>query len=129
MKALYLHKEIERAVAKGCGCNDFARAARCEFLLVYEEKDEELASSNQSLVASKKSKKKKPWRLRWPDDFRDEVLARLLELNEQRHKEELRSGLAAEASEKEVSKPKAKRTAKKQKSAMKKASPQNRKLF
>ncbi len=29
------------------------------------------------------------WRLRWPDDFRDEVLARLLELNERRHKEEL----------------------------------------
>ena len=41
---------------------------------------------------SRKSRKKKPWRLRWPDEFRDEVLARLLELNEQRHKEELLTG-------------------------------------
>ena len=28
----------------------------------------------------------------WPDDFRDEVLARLLELNEQRAKEEVLTG-------------------------------------
>lgn len=50
-----------------------------------------------SLVQHRKSghtqsKKKKPWRLRWPDDFHDEVLARLLELNEQRHREELLAG-------------------------------------
>ena len=32
--------------------------------------------------------RKKPWRYRWPDDFRDEVLARLLELNRQRAEEE-----------------------------------------
>lgn len=56
----------------------------CEFPLHYEEEDEE--------TGKKKSKKKKPWRLRWPDDFHDEVLARLLELNEQRHKEELLAG-------------------------------------
>jgi hypothetical protein len=31
---------------------------------------------------------------RWPDNFRDEVLARLLELNEQRHQEELLAGKA-----------------------------------
>ncbi|MFN9294392.1 MAG: hypothetical protein ACK6EB_40445, partial [Planctomyces sp.] len=35
-----------------------------------------------------------PWRLRWPDELRDEVLARLLELNEQRHKEEVLAGRA-----------------------------------
>ena len=29
-----------------------------------------------------------PWRLRWPEDDRDEVLARLLELNRQRKEEE-----------------------------------------
>ena len=28
--------------------------------------------------------RKKPYRYRWPDDLRDEVLARLLELNRQR---------------------------------------------
>ena len=33
-------------------------------------------------------KKKKPWRYRWPDEVRDEVLARLLALNAQRAAEE-----------------------------------------
>ncbi|MGC8541828.1 MAG: hypothetical protein ACP5QA_14550, partial [Phycisphaerae bacterium] len=28
---------------------------------------------------------KKPWRYRWPDETRDEILARLLQLNQQRH--------------------------------------------
>ena len=32
------------------------------------------------------SRRKKPWRYRWPDDVRDEVLARLLELNAERAK-------------------------------------------
>ena len=40
-------------------------------------------------------RRKKPWRYRWPDDFRDEVLARLLELNRQRAEQERLSGLAA----------------------------------
>ncbi len=38
--------------------------------------------------------RKVPWHRRWPDDFRDEVLARLLELNEHRHKEEQLVGKA-----------------------------------
>jgi len=33
---------------------------------------------------------------RWPDDFRDEVLARLLELNRQRAEQERLSGAGAE---------------------------------
>lgn len=37
--------------------------------------------------------KKKPYRYRWPDDVRDEVLARLLELNGERAAEEARAGL------------------------------------
>jgi len=36
--------------------------------------------------------KKKPWRYRWPDEVRDEVLARLLELNAERAREEVRDG-------------------------------------
>ena len=32
--------------------------------------------------------RKKPWRYRWPDAFRDEVLALLLELNKQRAEQE-----------------------------------------
>ena len=45
-------------------------------------------------------RKKKPWRYRWPDEIRDEVLARLLELNRVRAEEEQLSGAAAEASSK-----------------------------
>ena len=56
----------------------------CEFLLDYEEEDE-----HENGTASKK---KKPWRYRWPDEFRDEVLARLLELNKQRAEEQGLSG-------------------------------------
>jgi hypothetical protein len=76
----------------------------CEFLLDYEEDEEEDEFSPQ---ASPKGRgKKKPWRYRWPDESRDEVLARLLELNKQRAAEEALSGLAAEAAiKKSVKKP------------------------
>ncbi|MEY2724274.1 MAG: hypothetical protein RLZZ458_141, partial [Planctomycetota bacterium] len=84
LKLRELHEAMDRAVLEAYGWHDLAQTARCEFLLDYEEENEE--------TGNKKSKKKKPWRLRWPDDFRDEVLARLLELNEQRHKEELLAG-------------------------------------
>ena len=59
-----------------------------------------MGDENQSLSASPKSRRKLPWRLRWPDDFRDEVLARLLELNEQSHKEELLAAGAPSAPKK-----------------------------
>ncbi|KAA1258074.1 hypothetical protein LF1_05890 [Rubripirellula obstinata] len=78
------HDEMDRAVLRAYGWDDLAETARCEFLLDYEEEEDDAPGAS-----AKKSKKKKPWRLRWPDEFRDEVLARLLELNEQRHKEEL----------------------------------------
>jgi len=90
-----LHGLMDGAVLRAYGWDDLAESAAksgfCEFLLDYEEEDEEVGSG-QLAVGSRKSKKKKPWRYRWPDDFRDEVLARLLELNEQRHKEELLTG-------------------------------------
>jgi hypothetical protein len=40
-----------------------------------------------------KGKKKFPWRYRWPDDVRDDVLARLLALNAERYAEEVVLGL------------------------------------
>ena len=65
-----------------------------EFLLDYEdEEDQELATSNQELPSRRR---RKPWRYRWPDDFRDEVLSHLLELNRQRAEQERLSGAAAE---------------------------------
>ena len=38
-------------------------------------------------------RRKLPWRYRWPDAVRDDVLARLLALNAERYEEEVRLGL------------------------------------
>mgnify|MGYP001005952891 FL=1 len=76
-----LHEAMDRAMLDVYGWTDIPTA--CEFLLDYEE-DEEEASA-----------RRKPWRYRWPDDVRDEVLARLLELNAQRAAEEALVSAAA----------------------------------
>ncbi|MFO0180742.1 MAG: hypothetical protein ACK517_03055, partial [bacterium] len=99
LKLRELHTEMDRAVLDAYGWSDLAARARCEFLLDYEEEEEEEGSSLQTSPRGRGGRgKKKPWRLRWPDEFRDEVLARLLELNEQRHKEELAAGIAPTSS-------------------------------
>jgi hypothetical protein len=77
-----LHADMDRAVLDAYGWNDIK--TDCEFLLDYEIDEDEWGD------------KRKPYRYRWPDDVRDEVLARLLELNAERAKEEARSGAAAE---------------------------------
>jgi hypothetical protein len=41
------------------------------------------------------TRRRKPYRYRWPDDVRDEVLARLLALNEERAKQKALQGAAA----------------------------------
>ncbi len=87
-----LHAAMDRAVLGAYGWRDIT--THCEFLLDYEIDEEEWGD------------RKKPWRHRWPDDVRDEVLARLLELNAQRAKEEARAGAAAKKGGK---KPSAKR--------------------
>ena len=80
LKLRELHAAMDRAVLDAYGWTDLKPT--CEFLLDYEdEEDQELATSNQELPTRRR---RKPWRYRWPDDFRDEVLARLLELNRQR---------------------------------------------
>jgi len=88
-----LHGEMDVAVLENYGWNDLATQAAqpdfCQFLLDYEEDEDDIASD-----LSGTRQKKKPWRYRWPDEFRDEVLARLLELNEKRHKEEVIAGVA-----------------------------------
>jgi hypothetical protein len=82
-----LHAAMDRAVLDAYGWNDIQPT--CEFLLDYDEQEEEESSGP--------SRRKKPWRYRWPDETRDEVLARLLELNRVRAGEELLSGEASEA--------------------------------
>ena len=81
LKLRELHAAMDRAVFDAYGWTDLP--LDCEFLLDYDVDEEEWG------------KKKKPYRYRWPDEVRDEVLARLLELNAVRAKEEARSGAAA----------------------------------
>ena len=87
LKLRELHAAMDRAVLDAYGWTDLKPT--CEFLLDYEEDEDEDESGGGR-------RRKKPWRYRWPDDFRDEVLARLLELNRQRAEEERLSGAAAE---------------------------------
>lgn len=62
-----LHAVMDRVVLDAYGWSDIP--TDCRFLLDFEGDDEGAET------------KKKPWRYRWPDEVRDEVLARLLELN------------------------------------------------
>ena len=80
-----LHAAMDRAVLDAYGWTDLKPT--CEFLLDYEERRRRRGRS-----PTPARRKKKPWRYRWPDDFRDEVLARLLELNKQRAEEEAITG-------------------------------------
>lgn len=73
-----LHDAMDRAALDAYGWTDIQ--PKCEFLLDYEEEEDEEENGPR--------RRKKPWRYRWPDEIRDEVLARLLELNRQRAIEE-----------------------------------------
>ena len=76
-----LHAAMERAVLDAYGWCDIP--TDCEFLLDYEIDEEEWGV------------RKKPYRYRWPDEVRDDVLARLLELNTKRAAAEARAAKAA----------------------------------
>jgi hypothetical protein len=89
LKLRELHDAMDRAVLNAYGWTDLRPTS--EFLLDYEdENDEENGAGTSS------RSRRKPWRYRWPDDCRDEVLARLLELNKQRAEQERLAGLSAE---------------------------------
>jgi hypothetical protein len=70
-----LHDAMDRAVLDAYGWTDLRPT--CEFELEWE--DDESENGRRRL---------KPWRYRWPEPMRDEVLARLLALNAQRAEEE-----------------------------------------
>ncbi len=77
LKLRELHGNMDRAVLEAYGWSDIP--THYEFLLDYEDEEEE------------GSRRKKPWRYRFPDEVRDDILARLLELNAQRAAEEAQS--------------------------------------
>ena len=72
-----LHAEMDAAVLRAYGWDDLADTAQARFLTEADEDDHTYQG-----------------RLFWPSDLRDEVLARLLALNAERHAEEVRLGLA-----------------------------------
>jgi hypothetical protein len=86
-----LHAAMDRAVLDAYRWTDIP--TDCQFLLDYEEDEDEDAAAGAAHGRSRK----KPWRYRWPDDIRDEVLARLLDLNAKRAEQERLSGAAAAA--------------------------------
>lgn len=80
-----LHAEMDRAVLDAYGWSDVPTA--CEFLLDYDDgKDDDDEGG--------KKRRRKPYRYRWPDEVRDDVLARLIELNRVRAEDERKRGVA-----------------------------------
>jgi hypothetical protein len=111
-----LHGEMDQAVLQAYGWNDINTA--CGFGLDYLdlEDDAQLPDELQDRIDSGElffwdagdaldfqgqlqaygaitGRRKLPWRYRWPDAVRDEVLARLLALNAERYAEEVNLGL------------------------------------
>ena len=109
-----LHAAMDRAVLDAYGWTDIPTA--CQFLLDYEEEDEADEASDPSAIhhprSTIKRRRRKPWRYRWPDDIRDEVLARLLALNAERAAQEKLSGTSVKKSAAKKSAKKAMTTAK-----------------
>ena len=75
------HAALDRAVLDAYGWADIG--TDCEFLLDHE------------IDEATWGRKKKPYRYRWPDTVRDEVLARLLALNAERATDEAGRGAPA----------------------------------
>jgi len=75
-----LQDAMDRAVLDAYGWTDIRPT--CDFELEWEDDETENGR-----------RRRKPWRYRWPEPVRDEVLARLLALNAQRAEEERRIAL------------------------------------
>jgi len=80
-----LHAAMDRAVLDAYDWGDIP--TECVFLLDWEDDEDEAPETG-----ARSSRKKKPWRYRWPDEVRDEVLARLLALNARRAALEANAG-------------------------------------
>ena len=84
-----LHGQMDRAVLDAYWWTDVP--TDCDFFLDFEIDEEEYRG------------KKKPWRYRWPNDVRDDVLARLLALNGERAQlERIMAEQAAQAAKVEL---------------------------
>ncbi|WP_199324662.1 hypothetical protein [Phormidium sp. FACHB-1136] len=113
LKLRELHHQMDRAVLAAYGWQDIDTP--CGFALDYLDTDpddlpapaaERIATGDLFFPTAAEAaafgalistgKRKLPWRYKWPEATHDEVLARLLDLNQQRHLEEIRGHKAAE---------------------------------
>ncbi|WP_199325140.1 type IIL restriction-modification enzyme MmeI [Phormidium sp. FACHB-1136] len=123
LKLRELHDQMDRAVLDAYGWTDILGSERsrtpCGFALDYlDAEPEDLPTQAQErvesgdlffptaeeaaafdvLVRSNQAKRGKlPWRYKWPEAIHDDVLARLLDLNQKRYDEEVRLGLHGNA--------------------------------
>jgi type I restriction-modification system DNA methylase subunit len=123
-----LHDEMDQAVLAAYGWSDVPTA--CGFGLDYldTEEDAQLPDVLQDRIDSGElffwdandaldfqgqlqaygaitGRRKLPWRYRWPDAVRDDVLARLLALNAERYAEEVAQGLHGKGGKKTAADP------------------------
>jgi len=122
-----LHQQMDQAVLQAYGWDDIPTS--CGFGLDYLDSDDTtLPPDLQERIASGdlffdtaseacafqsqlrqygvvKPSKKLPWRHRWPDEVRDDVLARLLALNAERYAEEQSAGLHTKSKKKTLNTP------------------------
>ena len=99
LKLRELHTAMDRAVLDAYGWTDIS--TECEFIPDFTEEDDDGNIIEKNI------------RYRWPDEVRDEVLARLLVLNAERYQEELAAGLHTKAKKKTAKKTARKKIAKK----------------
>ena len=113
LKLRELHSQMDRAVLNAYGWQDLETT--CGFALDYLDIDpedvpaqaqervesgdfffetaEEAAAFDVLIRSSQARRGKLPWRYKWPEAIHDDVLARLLDLNQTRYDEEIRLGL------------------------------------
>jgi hypothetical protein len=116
-----LHQQMDETVLKAYGWDDITLT--CGFDLDYFDLEPEdippdiqdridnnnffFATAHEASVFEsyvKTAKKSLPWRYRWPQELHDEILAKLLDLNAQRHEQEVLLGSKASGSKKKRAK-------------------------
>jgi hypothetical protein len=132
LKLRHLHQQMDRAVLNAYGWHDIDPT--CGFALDYLDTDtDDLPAEAQERIASgdlffatpdeaaafdslvRTGKRKLPWRYRWSETTHDEILARLLDLNQKRYEQEVLGGKHLQQKPK---KPKSKKNAKVDKSQL-----------
>ena len=129
LKLRDLHAQMDRAVLDAYGWTDIDTTcgSALDYLDIDEDKlppeakdriasgdlyfptaTEAAAFDNLAQSATGKKRKKLPWRYRWPETTHDEVLARLLDLNQQRYEAEVHGELHNKKKKGEKGKTKAK---------------------